>query len=294
MFDPTVHSAIVARHSMTSDLGKAIDRGELSVLYQPIVALRSRAIVGVEALVRWRHPVRGLVEPDEFIPLAEESGTILPLGRMVLVEACRQAAVFDRLGSRPNGLLLTVNLSAHQLKQPDFAADLEGILHETGFPAERLVLEMTETAMFSDTHMTIARLEALRTLKVQIAIDDFGTGYSSLGYLRRFDVDILKIAKDFVPHPDAGPDEWAFAHAIVALGRTLDLRIIAEGIEQRGQLERLRDLGCELGQGYLFARPLTAAAVRRLLLDRPASAAARPAALPAGRRRPAVRLNPAS
>jgi EAL domain-containing protein (putative c-di-GMP-specific phosphodiesterase class I) len=153
-------------------------------------------------------------------------------------------------------MMLTVNLAAAQLKQPEFVGELEQTLADSGFPASRLVLELTETAMFSDTQTTLARLQALRELGVQIAIDDFGTGYSSLGYLRRFRVDYLKIARDFVGRPDDLTDDWAFAHAIVALGRSLGLHIVAEGIEQQGQLERLREMGCELGQGFLFAAPL--------------------------------------
>jgi EAL domain-containing protein (putative c-di-GMP-specific phosphodiesterase class I) len=159
---------------------------------------------------------------------------------------------------------VTVNLAAQQLAEATFVDDLRRIMRETGLPPHRLILEMTETVMFHDTSTTIARLEAIRELGVRIAIDDFGTGYSSLGYLRRFRVDILKIAREFVGPADS-QEEWAFAGAIVALGRTLGLAIIAEGIEEQGQLERLRGLGCEFGQGYLFARPETAATVTRYL-----------------------------
>jgi len=211
------------------------------VLYQPIIALNTLSIVGVEALVRWWHPTRGLVGPDEFIGLAEESGSILSLGRVVLEESCREIARLDKAVADHPPLLLTVNLSAVQLKQPDFVAELEQIMRDAGLPAGRLALEMTETAMFSDTHTTMARLEALRELGVQMAVDDFGTGYSSLAYLRRFRVDIIKIARDFVTHADTN-DEWAFASAILALGRSLGLRIVAEGIEEKAQLRRLREL----------------------------------------------------
>ncbi len=265
VFDPTVHAAIVARHAMSSDLGKGIGRGELRVLYQPIVALSSGDIVGVEALVRWLHPVRGIVAPEEFISLAEESGSILALGALVLEEACYEVKRLDQRVPGHEPLLLTVNLSAAQLKQHDFVANLEKILAITGLDPSRLALEMTETAMFSDTQTTSARLDELRRLGVLMAVDDFGTGYSSLGYLRRFRVDILKIAREFVARSDAQGDEWAFAHAIVALGRTLGLKIVAEGVEEPGQLERLRDLGCEFGQGYLFSAPTDAAGIERLL-----------------------------
>jgi len=255
VFEPTLHAAIIERHALSSELSRGVGRGELLVYYQPIVTLETGRIHGVEALVRWRHPTRGIVGPDEFIPLAEESGTILALGRWVLTEACREVASWRDIWPDASSLVLTINLSAAQLQQQDFVDELRGILADTGFPADNLVLELTETAMFHDTHTTIARLQALRQLGIRIAIDDFGTGYSSLGYLRRFQVDILKIARDFIGSADGGSEDWAFAHAIVALGRTLDLRIVAEGIEQAGQLQRLRDLGCEFGQGFLFARP---------------------------------------
>jgi diguanylate cyclase (GGDEF)-like protein len=256
VFEPTLHAAIIERHALSSELSRGVGRGELLVYYQPIVTLDTGRIHGVEALVRWRHPTRGIVGPDEFIPLAEETGAILALGRWVLTEACREVASWRGIWPEAESLVLTINLSAAQLQQPDFVDELRGILAETGFPAGNLVLELTETAMFHDTQTTIARLQALRQLGIRIAIDDFGTGYSSLGYLRRFQVDILKIARDFIGSADGGNEDWAFAHAIVALGRTLDLRIVAEGVEQPGQLNRLRQMGCEFGQGFLFARPV--------------------------------------
>ena len=254
VFEPTMHAALVERHALASELSKSVGRGELVVHYQPIVELADGAIYGLEALIRWRHPTRGVLGPDEFIHLAQESGSILALGRWVLTESCREAAGWRRDRAMDH-LVLSVNLSAAQLQQVDFVEDLEMILADTGFPAEDLVLELTESAMFHDTQTTIARLEALRALGIRIAIDDFGTGYSSLGYLRRFRVDILKIAREFIGSGDVGSDDWAFAKAIVALGGTLGLRVIAEGIENEGQLDALRALGCELGQGYLFARP---------------------------------------
>jgi diguanylate cyclase (GGDEF)-like protein len=255
IFEPTMHAAIIERHALSSELSRGVGRGELLVYYQPIITLETGRIHGVEALVRWRHPTRGIVGPDEFIPLAEESGTILAVGRWVLTEACREAATWRETWPDAASLVLTINLSAAQLQQPDFVDELRGILAETGFPPDKLVLELTETAMFHDTQTTIARLQGLRQLGIRIAVDDFGTGYSSLGYLRRFQVDILKIARDFIGSADGGNEDWAFAHAIVALGRTLDLRIVAEGVEQAGQLRRLREMGCEFGQGFLFARP---------------------------------------
>jgi diguanylate cyclase (GGDEF)-like protein len=255
VFEPTMHAAIVARHALSAELSKSLGRGELAVFYQPIVALDTGELEGVEALVRWIHPTRGMVSPDEFIPLAEENGTILALGRWVLEEACRQVVAWKGFGPE-HGLTVTVNLSAAQLREPAFMDDIDRIVTESGLRPEQLVLEMTETAMFHDTSTTIARLEALRSRGIRIAVDDFGTGYSSLGYLRRFRVDILKIAREFVADDSDG---GAFAAAIIALGRTLRLKIVAEGIEQPWQLERLRTLGCEFGQGFYFAEPTDAA-----------------------------------
>jgi diguanylate cyclase (GGDEF)-like protein len=255
VFEPTMHAAIVARHALSAELSRGVGKSEFEVFYQPILALQTGALAGVEALVRWRHPTRGLISPDEFIPLAEENGTILALGRWVLFEACRQVAAWTE-DRRTQPLTLTVNVAAAQLREPGFMDEVDGILGVTKLAPSQLVLEMTETAMFHDTSTTIARLQDLRSRGIRIAIDDFGTGYSSLGYLRRFPVDILKIARDFVDDDSA---EWAFPAAIIALGRTLNLRIVAEGIEEEWQLERLRSLGCELGQGYYFARPTDAA-----------------------------------
>jgi diguanylate cyclase (GGDEF)-like protein len=266
VFEPNMHEAIVARHALSAELSNSLARGELTVYYQPIIDLQSGVAAGVEALVRWRHPTRGLVGPDDFIPLAEETGEILPIGAWVLEEACTQAAKWGSYGRHGQGVSVTVNLSAQQLAEAPFVEDLRRILAKTGLPAERLILEMTETVLFHDTSTNLGRLEAIRELGVRIAIDDFGTGYSSLGYLRRFRVDILKIAEEFVGSADH-QDEWAFAGAIVALGRTLGLNIIAEGIEEDGQLERLRALGCQYGQGYLFARPNNGETITQFLIE---------------------------
>ena len=264
VFDPTMHAAIVARHGLSVELARGVARGELEVVYQPIVALATGRMTGVEALVRWRHPTRGLLEPADFIEIAEENGAILPLGWFVLTEACRDMANWQR--QRPEErFTVAVNLAAAQLQEAGFVDDLKEVLASSGLDARDLVLEMTETVMFHDTQTTTARLDALRALGARIAVDDFGTGYSSLGYLRRFRVDVLKIAKEFIPSEESDSEDWAFAHSIVALGRTLDLRIVAEGIEQPDQLERLRRLGCEFGQGYLFARPMDAAGIEAVV-----------------------------
>lgn len=285
IFEPTMHAAIVARHELSRELSKSLGRGELVLQYQPILDLRTSTAIGIEALVRWRHPTRGLLGPDDFIPLAEETGTIVALGTWVLEESCRQAAEWSLPTSLGRSITVTVNLASQQLQEPDFVETLTRVLEESGLSPDQLVLEMTETVIFHDTSATIGRLEEVRALGVRIAIDDFGTGYSSLGYLRRFRVDILKVAKEFIGETD-NPDEWPFAAAIVALGRALGMTIIAEGIEEPAQLAHLRGLGCELGQGYLFARPLDADAARAYLEE--FAPALRPGSLrPAGRQRAA-------
>ncbi len=256
VFDPMVHSAIVARHELSRELARSIDHGELLVHYQPILNLHNGALLGIEALVRWRHPTRGLVGPDEFIRLAEDTGGIVDLGRWVMAESCRQAVRWTQLGLLAKSSYMSVNISALQVRLDGFVEDTLGIALTAGLDPGRLVLELTETAMFGDVQGTIASLEALRRHGVRIALDDFGTGYSSLGYLRRFPVDILKIARDFIVDGRGNAEDWAFAHAIVALGRSLSLAIVAEGIEDADQQARLLALGCDLGQGYLLCRPM--------------------------------------
>jgi diguanylate cyclase (GGDEF)-like protein len=267
VFDPTMHSSIVDRHALTSDLGRSVSRGDLTVAYQPIVVLASGRIVGVEALVRWNHPTRGPIDPTEFVGLAEENGTILALGRAVLQTAARQVVEWHRLPGLET-LGLSVNLSPLQLQQPGFIDEVIAEVHDAGIDPRDLTFEMTETAMFRDIGATIATLDALRDLGVRIAMDDFGTGYSSLAYLRRFPVDSLKIARELIAGPAESddPEAWAFARAIVALGRSLGLSTVAEGIETPEQLRVLRGLGCGLGQGYLFGRPASAEDLEPLLL----------------------------
>ena len=259
VFDPTMHSSIVERHALTSDLGQSVSRGDLRVHYQPIVELHSGRIVGVEALVRWNHPVRGPIDPTEFIHLAEENNTILALGRFVLQTAARQVVEWHRQPGLEN-LGLSVNLSPLQLQHPGFIEEVIGEIRESGIDPNVLTLEMTETAMFRDAQATIVTLDALRQLGVRIAMDDFGTGYSSLAYLRRFPVDSLKIARELIGESGDQDDAetWAFARAIIALGRSLGLPIVAEGIETQAQLGVLRQLGCGMGQGFLFGRPASA------------------------------------
>jgi diguanylate cyclase (GGDEF)-like protein len=260
VFEPAMHVAVVERADLEADLQRVIERDELVLHYQPIVALGNRAIVGVEALVRWRHPTRGLVEPEAFIPVAEETQLMADLGRWILTEGCREVAAWRTI--RP--LRLSVNLSAVQLHSADLlAATVSEALAESGLPPEALVLEITETALMRDVTETIACLRALKELGVLLAVDDFGTGYSSLDYLRRFPIDILKIDKAFVD--DLGAGDATLAQAIIDLGESFELQVIAEGIEHESQRQRLLELGCSHGQGYHFSKPMTACELGALL-----------------------------
>jgi EAL domain-containing protein (putative c-di-GMP-specific phosphodiesterase class I) len=223
------------------------------VMYQPIVSLQSGLMEGVEALVRWNHPQRGLVPPNDFIEIAEENGSILPIGRWVLAEACRQANDWEL---ERHSLFLCVNVSAREIQQPDFVSSVEETLARVGFDPTRLRLEITETALLRATPSTVRTLEALRSLGVRIVIDDFGTGYFSLSHIRQFPVDVLKIASEFVQVPADDSKSAALASAIVAMSRSLGIATVAEGIENAEQAARMTALGCTFGQGYHYARPL--------------------------------------
>jgi len=257
LFEPSMHAAALARFAIKADLERALDRGEFELLYQPIVKLTTRAVVGVEALVRWRHPERGLILPTEFIAVAEETGLIIPLGRWVLEQACRQARLWESV--RPDrSLSMSVNVSGRQVAEATFVATVADVLAESRLEPSRLVLEFTEGVLMRDTEATMTTLRDLKGLGVRLAIDDFGTGFSALNYLRSFPIDVLKIDGSFVASMSAGTDQRAVVRAILRLGETLHLSTIAEGIEDAGQLADLRALGATLGQGYFFARPLTA------------------------------------
>jgi diguanylate cyclase (GGDEF)-like protein/PAS domain S-box-containing protein len=262
LFDPAMQAQLAERAALERDLRGALDRGEFAVHYQPIVNLASGDIVEAEALVRWRHPVRGAVPPDTFIPVAEETGMIVPLGRWVLRTACRQAREWNSLG---HALTVSVNLSAREFQDPALAADVAHILAGTRLAPGRLRLEITERLAMRDAAATTATLAALRALGVQVAIDDFGTGYSSLAYLKRFPVDVLKVDRAFVGGLGTNPEDTAIVGAMIGLGRTLGLAVTAEGVETAAQVAHLRALGCTSAQGYYFARPLDAEVLTTLL-----------------------------
>ena len=262
IFDPGMHAAIRDRHELAAELMRAVELEQLRLVYQPIVELETRRVAGAEALVRWDHPERGTIAPGKFIEIAEENGSILPIGRWVLREACRQTGAWQREGAVPDDLFLSVNVSAREIQQAGFVDGVRETLVETGIDPTRLVLEITETALLRATPSTVGTLDELRQLGVRVVIDDFGTGYFSLSHLRQFPVDLLKIASEFVQGADAGDRSSALAGAIVALGRSLDIRTVAEGIETVEQAERMRRLGCTYGQGYLFSRPIAGAQFR--------------------------------
>jgi EAL domain-containing protein (putative c-di-GMP-specific phosphodiesterase class I) len=263
VFEPSLHAAAVARVSLESALRRALERGEFRVEYQPIFDLSGDVVSGVEALVRWDDPVRGVVSPSDFIPLAEETGLILPLGQWVLEQACRQGAAWSRELSTAIGV--TVNVSSRQLQHPLFVREVERVLHESAFEAARLTLELTESSVIEQPDIALARMQGLKALGVRLAIDDFGTGYSSLSHLQRFPFDVLKIDRAFTERVADGGQDAALANAIVALGRALSLRTVAEGIETPAQRVALEAMGCSYGQGYLFARPQTPAQIGALL-----------------------------
>ncbi|MDX6215740.1 MAG: hypothetical protein QOG99_1324 [Frankiales bacterium] len=263
VFDPLLHHETLERHQLDRDLREATSRHELVMLYQPIVALNRNEVVGVEALLRWHHPSRGVISPFQFIPLAEANGAILEIGDWVLREAMSQVLRWDR--AQPDRqLTVSINVSPRQLADPDFVGRAADILHGTGLDPGRVTLEITEAAFGRDAEIMIARLHDLKRLGVKLAIDDFGTDYSSLSHLRRLPVDVLKIDKSFVNGIATEPAEWAVTTAIIRLADSLGKTTVAEGIETGGQLAHLRSLHVELGQGYLFSRPISADAVAKL------------------------------
>ena len=266
LFEPAMHSAALERLDTEADLRRAIDRQEFYLEYQPIVMIETGEVTGAEALLRWKRRDKGNVPPSMFIPIAEETGLILPIGRWVLMEACRTARQWEH--DRGTPLRVTVNLSGRQIQDESIVDDVRDVLHQTGFSARHLVLEITESILMQHTDVSLKRLQMLKELGVSLAIDDFGTGYSSLSYLQRYPIDILKIDKAFVDTLDKGGDGPVLATAIVALGETLRLDTVAEGIETEAQRGHLLQLGCELGQGYLFAPALPAEDFSRLLIAR--------------------------
>jgi diguanylate cyclase (GGDEF)-like protein len=265
VFEPDMHSAVLRRIEMEAYLRRAADAGEFILHYQPIIALGTGRLTGFEALLRWQHPTRGLLSPGEFLDLVEETGAITTIGTWALGEACRQSRQWmDRFpGSQP--LTMSVNLSPSQLFQPDIVDIVTAALDRTGLDPGNLILELTEGVMVNHGPVVADRLNYLKALGVQIAIDDFGTGYSSLSYLHRLPIDILKVDKTFIDDIAAEERDSTVARAIISLAQTMELAIVAEGVEHPGQVAELRELGCDFAQGYWFAKPLNVDGVEAML-----------------------------
>jgi diguanylate cyclase (GGDEF)-like protein len=266
VFDTAMHTRAVQRLDFEAALRRAVIRQQFTVRYQPVVELAGGRLAGMEALVRWDHPDRGLVMPGEFVSLAEDTGLIVPIGRWVLHAACQAARDWQRRFPLQPHPFLSVNLSVRQLQQPDLLEDVAGALGASGLDLGELMLEITESVLAADQQAMLERLGGLRALGVHLAIDDFGTGYSALAYLRSLPVDTLKLAKPFVDGLLLGVEEAALTNAILRIADLLDLQVIAEGIEQEAQARELERLGCRFGQGFHFARPLDQFAVEALLL----------------------------
>jgi diguanylate cyclase (GGDEF)-like protein len=265
VFQPSHHTAHLERDAVRAELSGALDADQLELHYQPIVDVSSLQIVGFEALLRWRHPERGVVSPLEFIPLAEETGLIVPIGRWVVQEATRQAAAWQNRS--PLGRLrMSVNVSVRQFQHPDLVRDVAEALHRSDLNPSLLTLEITESLFAQDIEETTRKIGQLKDLGVRLALDDFGTGYSSLSYLRRFPIDTLKIDKSFIDGVTTSPEDHAVVAAITQLGQTLRMEVIAEGLECSDQVDALRFLDCPLGQGYHFSRPLTPGDAVKLML----------------------------
>ena len=267
VFHPDMSSRVTERLRLEAEMNRAIERDEFRVHYQPLIELDTGRISEVEALVRWEHPKRGLLPPGEFLPLAEETGLILPIGRIVLREACRQVREWQEYYPSEPPLMLDANLSTRQFRQPDLVGEISGILEETGLEARSLRLEITESIAVDDVESAIVTLQELKEMGVALAIDDFGTGYSSLSYIKRFPIDVLKIARPFVDGLGRDDGDTALVRATIAFAKAFDLDVTGEGIETAEQLDRLRELGCDTGQGYYFAKPLPSDAAGKLFSE---------------------------
>jgi predicted signal transduction protein with EAL and GGDEF domain len=265
VFETSMHEQALRRLELENELQRAIETGEFVIHYQPIVNLRSDEVWGLEALVRWRHPERGLLNPKEFVPLAEESGLVIHMGEQVLKEACSQAKRWQERYPRMPPLMLAVNLSARQLRHPDLARTVERMLRETRLEGQYLSLDITETVYIKTLEGNTAVLDELKQLGIRISIDDFGVGYSSLAYLKRLPADALKIDQSFIKAVGEEVEDTAIVQMIIDLAHTLGMEVIAEGVESKGQTEQLKEMGCDLAQGYHFAKPLPPEAVPELV-----------------------------
>ena len=258
IFDKTLHEKALSLLQIETDLRKAIENKEFDLYYQPIVSLDNISILGFEALIRWNHPTQGLVYPDSFIPVAEETGLIIPIGRWVLKKACRDLRRWDKQVKSKLPLFMSVNISSKQFLRPSLIDDIKEILHETGLPPDQLKLEITETALMEDFHETIPLIHKLKDFGVQIVIDDFGTGYSSMSYLQQLPIDTLKVDQSFISRIENNNDDENknIVETIVSLAHKLGLQVVAEGVETAEQQSILSNMKCQLAQGFLFSKPL--------------------------------------
>lgn len=270
VFDKEMHSRAVALLKLETDLRKAIDRKQFCIHYQPIISLQSGLITGFESLVRWQHPERGLIFPSEFIPMAEETGLIVPLGLWVLQQACIQMREWEnRFNGAVDHLSVSINLSGKQFQHRDLVQQVSAVLQETNVDPAKIRLEITESTLMQNAETAASMLLKLKALNVKLYIDDFGTGYSSFSYLHRFPFDTLKIDRSFVARMDVGEENTEIVRAMLTLAKNLGKDVIAEGIETARQLQLLRELGCQSGQGFLFSQPLEPEAVEKLIVSQP-------------------------
>jgi predicted signal transduction protein with EAL and GGDEF domain len=269
IFDPTMHNAALELLQLETDLRRAIKQQEFIVHYQPIVDLGTGRIAGFEALVRWHHPQRGMVSPSEFIPVAEETGLIIPIGNWVLRQACHQLSLWHQEKLKGIPLFTSVNVSARQFAQLDLISQIDQILSSTQLNPLCLKLEITESAIMDNANLAAVILQKLRYREIQLSIDDFGTGYSSLSYLHSFPVNTLKVDQSFVQRLDGLPENLGLIPAIMSIAQTMGMSVIAEGIETPQQLAQLRTLGCDFAQGYLFSKPMDAQRAIDLIVSNP-------------------------
>jgi diguanylate cyclase (GGDEF)-like protein len=265
VFDEAMHEHASKKLQLETEMRQALERGEFEVHYQPIVELQTTRLDGFEALVRWKHPTLGIVSPAEFIPMAEESGLILPLGKWILYESCRQLREWQKSDPLASSLTVSVNLSAKQFSQPDLPEQVAGQLEATGLSPRHLKLEITESHIMENTEMAVAMMNRLRDLGVRLSLDDFGTGYSSLSYLHRLPIDYLKIDRSFVSRMVESRENAEIVSTIIKLAQNLKMQVVAEGVETSDQLAQLDHLNCEYGQGYFFSKPLDAEAAGLIL-----------------------------
>ena len=263
-YESGMGAVLSKRLEIESELRRALEREELLVYYQPKVDLGLGKVTGMEALLRWQHPEKGMIPPLDFSPLAEETGMINDIGTWVLQTACAQTQAWNRQGFGP--LSVAVNISGRQLEQPDFVEKVAAILNDTGLPSSRLEMEITESVIMAHADEVIVILNQLKEMGVILSIDDFGTGYSSLSYLKRFPIDLLKVDRSFVKDIEIDPDDRAIVRGIIVLAKSLDIKVVAEGVETAGQEAFLKDLNCDQVQGYYYSRPLSTAVFEQQIL----------------------------